>query len=92
MKKIKALDAIPEGSRYLVTPHDAFNYFAKRYNLTVHAPQGVSTESEASVKDVTETVDFIVKHKIKAIFVESTTNPDNMKKLQEVMKSKGLGS
>ena len=35
------ISKIPKGSRYLITPHDAFNYFAKSYDIEVKAPQGV---------------------------------------------------
>ncbi|WP_162011253.1 metal ABC transporter solute-binding protein, Zn/Mn family [Streptococcus sp. S784/96/1] len=83
------LSLIPEQSRYLVTPHDAFNYFANRYGFTLYAPQGVSTESEVANSDMIKTVDLIIDHNIKAIFTESTTNPDRMKKLQEAVKAKG---
>lgn len=89
VKKLKDLDAeirktlevLPKEKRYLVTPHDAFFYFARTYGFEVFAPQGVSTEAEADVKSIKETVDFIVNNKIKAIFAESTTNPENMLKL-----------
>lgn len=98
LAKLDALDkenrekigAIPKDHRYLVTPHDAFNYFSRRYDIQVVAPQGVSTDSEVSNADIEQTAQFIVDHKIKAIFAESTTNPERMKKLQEVCKSKGF--
>jgi len=86
----KRLEEIPEDSRYLITPHDAFNYFARRYNIEVRAPQGVSTDSEISNKDLEDTANFIVDHKIKAIFAESTTNPERMEKLRDVVASKGF--
>ncbi len=86
----KKLEEIPEKHRFLVTPHDAFNYFARSYKIKVVAPQGVSTDSEISNKDIDKTADLIVKNKIKAIFSESTTNPERMKKLQEIVKSKGF--
>ncbi|MBD3949673.1 zinc ABC transporter substrate-binding protein [Tuanshanicoccus lijuaniae] len=85
----KELSVLSKEQRYLVTPHDAFNYFARSYGFTVYAPQGVSTNSEVSNQQIGETVDFIIKHKIPAIFVESTTNPERMKKLQEAVKAKG---
>lgn len=86
----KMLSEIPEDSRFLITPHDAFNYFSRRYNIPVKAPQGVSTDSEVSNVDIDETVDFIVSHKVKAIFAESTTDPFRMEKLKEACKSKGF--
>lgn len=85
----KALSMIPKEVRYLVTPHDAFNYFARRYDFTLYAPQGVSTDSEVANSDMMETVNLIKEHKIKAIFTESTTNPERMKKLQEAVAAKG---
>lgn len=84
------LAQIPAESRYLITPHDAFQYFSKAYGIEVMAPQGVSTDSEVANKEVEETAKFIADHKIKAIFAESTTNPERMKKLQDVVKSKGF--
>lgn len=85
----KRMKEIPEASRYLVTPHDAFNYFARSYKIEVLAPQGVSTDSEVANKDIDEVAKQITEHKIKAIFAESSTNPQRMKKIQEVVKSMG---
>lgn len=86
----KMLLQIPEDRRYLITPHDAFNYFSREYNMPVLAPQGVSTDSEVANKDIQNTVDFIIKHKIKAVFAESTTDPARMDKLKEACRAKGF--
>ncbi len=86
----KELSVIPKESRYLVTPHDAFNYFAASYDFTLYAPQGVSTDSEVANSDMIETVNLIIDHNIKAIFTESTTNPERMEKLQEAVKPKAV--
>ena len=79
-----------EISRYLITPHDAFNYFSRAYNIKVVAPQGVSTDSEVANKDIESTANFIVEHKVPAIFAESTTDPARMEKLKEMCKAKGF--
>ena len=84
------INSIPESSRFLITPHDAFNYFSRAYNIPVKAPQGVSTDSEVANKDIEDTVNFIVKNKIKAIFAESTTDPMRMEKLKEAVNAKGF--
>lgn len=84
------ISSIPEASRYLITPHDAFNYFSRAYNIPVKAPQGVSTDSEVANKDIEDTVNFIVENNIKAIFAESTTDPMRMEKLKEAVKAKGF--
>lgn len=83
------LSSLETHQRYLVTPHDAFNYFAKRYHFTLHAPQGISTDSEVANSDMIETVNTIIDNNIKAIFTESTTNPSRMQKLQEAVEAKG---
>lgn len=74
-KEILALTAaMPEGSRTVVTSHDAFGYFAKRYGLRFVAPQGLSTDSDPSAADVAKMITQIRREKIKAVFVESITD------------------
>lgn len=70
----KCFDSIPLTSRVLVTSHDAFAYLGKRYKIEVRGVQGISTESEAGVKDVEELVDTIVKRKVKAAFIETSVS------------------
>lgn len=86
----EAIQSIPKENRYLITPHDAFNYFSKSYDIPVRAPQGISTDSEVANRDIDDTVNFIIEHQVKAIFAESTTDPARMKKLQEAAKAKGF--
>lgn len=74
---------IPPERRVLVTAHDAFHYFGRTYNLEVKAIQGVSTESEAGVREINELVKFIVERKIKAVFVETSVNERNIQSLLE---------
>lgn len=78
LEKIKS---IPEERRVLITAHDAFQYFGAAYDIEVRGIQGISTESEASLKDVNDLIKFIVKKKIKAVFVENTVNERNMQSL-----------
>ncbi|MFJ7646716.1 metal ABC transporter solute-binding protein, Zn/Mn family [Lysinibacillus sp. NPDC097279] len=80
---------IPEKQRILVTAHDAFNYFGESQGFEVRGLQGLSTEAEYGVKDVQEMVDFLVEHKIKAIFVESSVSDKAMKAVIEGAKQKG---
>lgn len=68
------LDALPADRRTIVTSHDAFGYFAEEYDLTFLAPQGVSTESEASARDVAELITQIRDQSIGAVFVESISD------------------
>jgi manganese/zinc/iron transport system substrate-binding protein len=63
---------LPKERRILVTSHDAYNYFGRAYGFEVVGLQGVSTVTEAGLADVAKLVDYIKKHGIKAIFVESS--------------------
>ncbi len=69
------LDTIPEEQRILVTSHDAFNYFGRAYRIDVQAIQGISTEQEASQRDVANMIEKVKKHKIPAVFIETSVNP-----------------
>jgi manganese/zinc/iron transport system substrate-binding protein len=69
---------IPAGQRRLVTAHDAFQYLGDAYEIEVFAPQGISTQAEASVADIQAAVDYIVQHKIPAIFFESAIPIDTV--------------
>ena len=69
-----AVGALPTDRRTIVTSHDAFGYFAEEYGLTFLAPQGVSTESEASARDVAELITQIRAQSIAAVFVESISD------------------
>jgi zinc/manganese transport system substrate-binding protein len=69
-----AVAAIPEDKRVIITSHDAFGYFEHEYGLTFLAPEGVSTEAEASAADVAALIRQVREDKASAIFVESITN------------------
>lgn len=80
---------IPKERRILVTAHDAFGYFGRAYDLEVRAIQGLSTESEAGVREINELVSLIVGRGIKAVFVESTVNDRNIRALVEGCRARG---
>ena len=66
---------IPAGRRRIITTHDAFGYFKDAYGLDFIAPQGVSTESEVSAKDVAKIITQVKKQKIPAVFLENVSDP-----------------
>lgn len=67
--------AIPANRRTIITSHDAFGYFGDAYGLKLLAPEGVSTETEASAKDVGRIIRQIKAQKVPAVFLENVTNP-----------------
>lgn len=86
---VNVLSSVPAESRVLVTAHDAFNYFGRRYGYEVVGIQGISTESEAGVQDIEKIVTILVNRKVQAVFVESTVSERNIKALIEGAAAKG---
>ncbi|RUL81753.1 metal ABC transporter solute-binding protein, Zn/Mn family [Tautonia sociabilis] len=80
---------IPEDRRVLVTAHDAFGYFGRAYGIEVRGIQGISTESEAGVREVNELVDLLVDRRIPAVFVESSVSDRNVRALVEGCAARG---
>jgi zinc/manganese transport system substrate-binding protein len=70
-----AIEKIPADRRKIITSHDAFGYFESAYGLDFIAPQGVSTEAEASAKDVARIIQQIKREKIGAVFFENISDP-----------------
>ncbi len=84
--KVKALDAgiqacmnqVPPTERKLVTSHDAFNYFTERYGITVVGAviPSQSTQAQPSAGEIAKLADVVRREKVKAVFPESSINPD----------------
>lgn len=85
----ETIDTLPADKRILVTAHDAFNYFGKAYGFQVRGLQGISTATEAGVQDVQALSAYIIEHKIKAIFIESSVPKRTIEALQASVNSKG---
>jgi zinc/manganese transport system substrate-binding protein len=81
---IRALvQEIPSDSRLVVTSHDAFQYFGRDYGLEFRSPQGVSTESEASARDVADLIEGIRADGVSAVFFESTADTRLLERIAE---------
>jgi zinc/manganese transport system substrate-binding protein len=78
-----ALATIPAKQREIITTHDAFGYFGEAYGFKFIAPEGVSTESEASARDVAKIIRQIKAEKIPAVFLENVTDPRMAKRIAE---------
>jgi manganese/zinc/iron transport system substrate-binding protein len=83
------LKIIPEEQRVLITSHDAFHYFSRCFNVKVRALQGISTTQEPGVQDVVNLVNYIVDHKVKALFVEHSVSPKAIRTVIESCQRKG---
>jgi zinc/manganese transport system substrate-binding protein len=78
-----AVAAIPAERRKIITTHDAFGYFGAAYGVAFIAPQGVSTESEVSARDVAKIITQIRKQKIPAVFLENVTDERLLKRIAD---------
>ncbi len=79
----EAILTIPSGQRILITSHDAFQYYGRRYQIQLEAIMGISTEAEAQTSDITRVNRVIKEQKVPAIFIESTINPKMMRQLAQ---------
>ena len=80
---------IPQSRRILITAHDAFGYFGRAYDIQVKGLQGVSTASEFGLQDIRQLKTLVVKHQIKAVFVESSVSPRFIEALVKGVEAEG---
>jgi zinc/manganese transport system substrate-binding protein len=91
LRRLDALDAevkaeiakIPPDRRRLVTTHNAFGYFGTAYGVAFIAPHGVSTEAQASARDVARIIAQIRAEKIPAVFLENVTDPRLLERIAQ---------
>ena len=89
LKKLDALEddvraaiaSIPPARRRIITTHDAFGYFGAAYGFKFVAPEGVSTETEASARDVAKIIRQIKADKFPAVFLENVTDARLVRRL-----------
>lgn len=99
---IEVMDRVPEQYRYLVTSHDAFNYFARAYLTTdkereegkwqkrFAAPEGLSPESQLSTSDIRHILDHMKKYDVRVIFPESNVSQASIRKLLDAGIEEGM--
>ncbi len=84
-----SIASIPQEARLLVTAHDAFAYFGRRYGLEVAGIQGVNTDSEAGLKAIETLVETVVARRLPAVFAESTVSERNVRAIVEGAAARG---
>jgi zinc/manganese transport system substrate-binding protein len=83
--KLKALDAgisrcfasVPVSDRKLVTDHDAFGYFANRYDIDVVGAviPSQTTQAQPNAQDLSQLADLVRREGVRAVFPESSLSP-----------------
>jgi len=75
------VDKIPKARRKLVTFHDAFPYFAKRYGFSLHGTLVASPGKEPSARAFAALTRRIKREEVPAVFAEAQSNPKAMEVL-----------
>ena len=75
------ISTIPEKKRVLITSHDAFQYYGRKYGLALESILGTSTDAQAQTSDIVRLNKVIASSGIPAVFIETTVNP---KLLQQI--------
>jgi manganese/zinc/iron transport system substrate-binding protein len=98
----QSMQKVSPKKRYLVTSHDAFNYFAQAYlaapnektqaewQKRVAAPEGLAPEGQLSVSDIQKIIDHLIEYQIQVVFPESNVSRDSLKKIVHACAQKGL--
>jgi len=102
-RKVKEImHQVPPDKRYLVTSHDAFNYFARAYlseeeeiqsgdwEKRFAAPEGLAPESQLSATDIKAIIGHLKRYQIHLIFPESNVSRDSIRKIVQAGKEQGL--
>ncbi|MEZ5058669.1 MAG: zinc ABC transporter substrate-binding protein [Saprospiraceae bacterium] len=71
----KEISKIPEERRVLITSHDAFQYFGRRYGVRLESVLGTSTDADVQTSDIIRLNKVIKESGVPAVFIESTINP-----------------
>ncbi|CCB88389.1 metal ABC transporter solute-binding protein, Zn/Mn family [Simkania negevensis] len=95
----ETMSEVPPEKRFLVTSHDAFHYFTKRYlaleeeedwERRVQAPEGLAPDGQMSVFDIQKVTDFLCENQVHVVFPESNVSRDSLRKIVHVCKKRGL--
>ncbi|MEM7103436.1 MAG: zinc ABC transporter substrate-binding protein [Bacteroidota bacterium] len=84
---LEAIATISQDKRILITSHDAFQYYGRRYDLRLESVLGISTDADVQTEDVIQLQKVIKESKVPAVFVESTVNP---KLLEQLARDNGI--
>ncbi len=96
---LEKMQSLPENKRFLVTSHDAFRYFTKKYLATkdekhwykrTAAPQGLAPDGQMSAFDIQKVCDFLLSQDVRVVFPETNINKDALNKIVSICREKGL--
>ncbi len=86
---LKKVSSLPSSKRILITAHDAFSYFGRAYSFQIRSLQGINTAAEISLTTVDDLAKWIMKRKVRAIFVERSLPKWYLNSLVSLLKERG---
>lgn len=98
----RRLQSVPQEKRFIVTTHNAFHYFTRRYLaeeseksegswvVRVTAPEGLAPDAEISLSDIKAILEHIQKYHVTILFPESNLSKDALYKIMYAGKEMGL--
>jgi manganese/zinc/iron transport system substrate-binding protein len=93
---VEKMRSIPPEKKYLVTSHDAFNYFTRQYlggenwRTRFRAPEGLAPDGQLSCSDIQGIIDHLCQYRISVVFPESNVSKDSLKKIVSACREKGV--
>ena len=93
------MQSLPESKRFLVTSHDAFRYFTRKYLAEtnekewfkrVASPEGLAPDGQMSTFDIQRVCDFLFDQDVRVVFPETNVNRDALNKILSICREKGL--
>lgn len=96
------VQTIPKERRYLISSHDAFNYFTRAYLATEEeqqnglwenrfkAPEGLAPDSQISSHNIMDLLEYIQKYHVHILFTETNVSKDSIRKILEAGKARDL--
>lgn len=80
---VTELSKIPENQKFLISSHDAFEYFGVMFDFGVDALQGKSTEDEVTPTRMKEVINIVIENNVQAVFPETSVSRDTIRSVQD---------
>jgi zinc/manganese transport system substrate-binding protein len=74
---------VPPAKRRVISSHDAFEYLARAYGITLISAYGWTNKREPSAAEVSRLIQQIGQEHVRALFLDSITDPRVMERIAD---------
>jgi len=78
-----AIDEVPVAKRRVLASHDSLQYLGYAFGITLISVNGWTNKSEPSAADLARLTDQIRRERVKALFLDSITDPRAMERISK---------